>query len=200
MATNFNCKIRQVVLSSFIHIMTVILLTSINSAYAADVRDTCTEVGINFNRQHSPDLNLMEGDDAEINCKYSFTIQGSKPLPFWRIRNHTKLYTESFWYYGFFPRNVVYDGARDSLIIKNIDISMNDTSIACCFNAINGICESNFTFVYIVIDSEAVTEIYYYHHVNETLSSVRNCGQLQVLLGYRPWFVLINWLSYILCH
>lgn len=210
MAMLSNCKIMQVISIGFIpYIIIVMLLTSISNA--ADVQDICMEIGINFEDQSSTELTLLEGEDAEIYCLFNYTSVGRKPLPFWQVQNHNEL-TQNFWYPGFFPQNVIYNDKRDTLTIRNIDISMNNTSIACCFNAINSICENNFTFMNVVAVPEYLTTIHYYRgFTTVTVVTVTTPDELpfhtiaiyscsQMLTGYRTWFLLFNLLSYILCN
>lgn len=115
--------------------------------------DACDEAGIIFEKTDSEAIITVDINDvAVIPCKFeyqppneTFNISDRKPVPFWRLQRYDSRPT--FLYQGLFPPFYQYNGT--DLIISKVDETLNDASIACCFEFINirNICEANQTVI-----------------------------------------------------
>ena len=138
--------------------------------------EICEDLGIIFDEVHNNSIiaNVINGE-AFIPCRFEYhpTIkinnQDPTPTPFWRVQNNMEQ-KPRFYYPGRLPSNFYYNASLGGLTISNIDESMDNSSVSCCFEFFdfNSICEAS--PVYIIIRKEPM-RMTTTHVYNPSLSS-----------------------------
>ena len=122
----------------------------------------CKDVGITFDVDDHPLYNITkvnENGKAFIPCRFEYNPtaiignQDPRPTPFWRIQSH-KEQRPRFYYPGRLPNNFNYNESLGGLTISNVDKSMDNLSVSCCFEFFDfrDICEAS--PIYIMVERE----------------------------------------------
>ena len=147
-------------------------MIELSKSNEATCQKICGDAGITFEddvRSESGMVEVDEGALAVVPCRFTYTGRQSRPFPFWRMDFYDSDYNYErtvFLYPGAFPVNFSYNDSAGGLMISNVDMTLNQTAVRCCFDFfyVNGICEGNRTVINVLPNKQ-------YHYDVATIST-----------------------------